>query len=170
MGVDLHLLNVISDISIHTCIMFVFLTGFFFYISSNIEANVVKRQLKILAYGTNIQKLNLNKNIKTILIKKLKEKNKKVVEDDSIDKNNKNIINRSIYISIFVIFIGIIINIILYHVSNYKLDLTRILYYNIFTMVFVFITELMFIYIIAQNVNIINPTEIYKYIINNILE
>ena len=169
MGVDLHLLNVISDISIHVCVMFVFLTGFFFYISSNIESIVVKRQLKILAYSSNIQKLNMNQNIKDLIIKKLREKNEKE-ESDEINKNNKVIIKRSIYICIFVIFIGIAINLGLYYIPIYKLDIIRIIYYNIFSLIFVFITELIFIYMIAQNVDIINPTEIYNYIINNILE
>ena len=156
-----HLIHQISDISIHSAIMVIFLTLFFFTVSIRLERHVASEQLTNLAdtytnyYIIRLSIQNITPKQKQIMIDKIKNRPK----DDFIKKENKKILIRGLIFITIVTVLTIVINIILYILSS-DLDLLKIILNNLIAIMFVAIIEFIFIFFIGQNVSIIKVSKI----------
>lgn len=156
-----HLLSQISDISIHSAIMVIFLTLFFFTISIRLERHVAREQLKNLAetyinyYIIRLSIQNITPEQKQILINKIKNR----PMDDTIKKENDKIFIRGMLFITIVTVLTIVINIILYMLSS-NLDILKIIFNNLISIMFVAVIEFIFIFFVGKNVNIIKTSKI----------
>ena len=162
-----HLIHQISDISIHSAIMVIFLTLFFFTVSIRLEKHVASEQLKNLAdtyinyYIVRLSIQNITPEQKQIMVDKIK--NRPV--DDEIKKENEKILIRGLIFITIVTVLAIVINIILYMLSS-NLDLLKIIYNNLIAIMFVAVIEFIFIFFVGKNVNIIKISKINNDISN----
>tara|TARA_Y100001958_G_scaffold49494_1_gene33130 strand:+ start:11471 stop:11992 length:522 start_codon:yes stop_codon:yes gene_type:complete len=156
-----HLIHQISDISIHSAIMVIFLTLFFFTISIRLERHVASEQLKNLAdtyinyYIIRLSIQNLTQEQKQLMIDKIKNR---PINDDIKNENKKILIRGIIFITIVTV-LTIVINIILYILSS-NLDILKIIFNNLIAIMFVAVIEFIFIFFVGQNVNIIKTSKI----------
>lgn len=168
-----HLIHQISDISIHTTIMVIFLTVFFFTISVQIEKHVAKEQMnKISRVYTEkyiVKEIigGISNEDKTELIESINQN----IGEVKISEKNKSIIKRGIIFVSTVTGITIVLNIILYFISS-KLDIGSIILSNLIAIMFIGLMEFIFIFFVGKNVDIIQSswinTEIYKIFIKNL--
>lgn len=168
-----HLIHQISDISIHTTIMVIFLTVFFFTISVQIEKHVAKEQMnKISRVYTEkyiVKEIigGISKEDKDDLIESINQN----IGEAKISEKNKSIIERGIIFVSTVTGITIVLNIILYFISS-KLNVGSIILSNLIAIMFIGLMEFIFIFFVGKNVDIIQSswinTEIYKIFIKNL--
>jgi len=160
MIIDEHLIHQISDVSIHSTIMVIFLTCFFFLISIRIEKHVAQEQIdKISKLYTS--DLVLTPELKAKIISSIKLEK----EDDSIEKGNNNILVIGYIFTGVITIMCIVINIVLYNIST-KLNIGKVIVNNLITIIFIAFIEFIFIYFIGKNVDMIKASEINNKIYN----
>ena len=161
------LIHQISDISIHSAIMVIFLTLFFFTVSIRLERHVASEQLKNMAdtyinyYISRLSIQYITPKQKQILIDEIKNR---PVDDDIKKENVKILLRGLIFISIITV-LTIVINIILYLLST-NLDILKIIYNNLIAIMFVAVIEFIFIFFVGKNVSIIKISKINNDISN----
>jgi len=151
---------------IQSCIVFIFLTIFFYTYVASIEREEFENQLHKIVddifneYRDNItnsfpEDENKKEVSKTAIYgfidyKEYDIKKKSKSQNDNIDKSNKVIIINSIYLILFYIGCCILSLIILYY-SGYTIDIKNSLKEGIFILIFIFIVEFTFLNLIAKN-------------------
>ena len=123
-----HLIHQISDISIHSAIMVIFLTLFFFTVSIRLERHVASEQLMNVA-NTYINNYLIRLSIQHITPEEKKsiiDKIRNRPPDDDIKKQNEKILIRGLIFITIVTVCTIVINIILYILSS-NLDILKII-------------------------------------------
>lgn len=162
-----HLIHQISDISIHSAIMVIFLTLFFFTVSIRLERHVASEQLMNVA-NTYINNYLIRLSIQDITPEEKKSIIDKIrnrpVDDDIKNQNEKILIRGLIFITIVTV-CTIVINIILYILSS-NFDILKIIYNNLIAISFVAVIEFIFIFFVGKNVNIIKISKINNDISN----
>ena len=155
-----------SQSIIQSCVVFIFLTIFFFSYVSSIEKDEFETQLDTIVddtytqYKDKIDGLfpkdeNKKEALKT-LIYGLIDYSENMIEietksqNDEIDTENKKIISNSIYLVLGYIGICIFILFILYY-FGVKLYIGENIKESLFILVFIFLTEFLFLNIIAKN-------------------
>ncbi len=162
-----HLIHQISDISIHSAIMVIFLTLFFFTVSIRLERHVASEQLMNVA-NTYINNYLIRLSIQHITPEEKKsiiDKIRNRPPDDDIKKQNEKILIRGLIFITIVTVCTIVINIILYILSS-NLDILKIIYNNLIAISFVAVIEFIFIFFVGKNVNIIKVSKINNDISN----
>ena len=159
--------NGICNILVSLTIFSAFLSIFYFTYASYIENQILNNQIKILVDNLtyNIKDFNIDTNylLKIINETKLPDLSK---EDIEVTNTNSQLIKKSLLIfGIFSLISLIIIFIICY---VYKVNINEILKNNFILLVFVAITEIFFLNIIAKSYISLDPNIIKKNFINNL--
>ena len=151
---------------IQSCIVFVFLTIFFYTYVSTIEREEFENQLNKIVddifneYRDSIvnsfpKDENKKEMLKTVIYGFIDHKEYDIektskLENNHIDKSNQKIVKDSIYLVLFYIGGCIILLISLYYLG-YTIDIKNSLKEGIFILIFIFIVEFSFLNIIAKN-------------------
>lgn len=164
------------NIIIHTLILFIFLSVFFFNYISMKEQEALNRQVDILSSKIP-DILNLIKERDTnkfINWKVLKQKAQEEIQNDDLDidsyiqENNKNLK----YISIIIILSLFILTLSIYLYNNYildkKIDMLYIIKENIVIFIFIGLIEFLFFKNVASKYVPIFPVEISTTILERI--
>ena len=159
--------NGVCNLLVSLTIFSVFLIIFYFTYASYIENQILNNQIKILVDNLtyNIKDFNIDTNylLKIINETKLPDLSK---EDIEVTNTNSQLIKKSLLIfGIFSLISLIIIFIICY---VYKVNINEILKNNFILLVFVAITEIFFLNIIAKSYISLDPNIIKKNFINNL--
>jgi len=157
----------ICNILVALTIFSIFLSIFYFTYASNIENQILNIQIKNLIDNltSNIKDFNIDTNYLLNLIKnaKLPDLSK---EDQDVTNSNSELIKKSLLMFGLFSLVTIIIIIILCYV--YKIDIIYILKINFILLIFVAITEIFFLNIIAKSYRSVDPNLIKKNFINNL--
>ena len=159
--------NGICNILVSLTIFSAFLSIFYFTYASYIENQILNNQIKILVDNLtyNIKDFNIDTNylLKIINETKLPDLSK---EDNEVTNTNAQLIKKALLIfGIFSLISLIIIFIICY---VYKVNIKQILKNNFILLVFVAITEIFFLNVIAKSYRSVDPNVIKKNFINNL--
>tara|TARA_E500000178_G_C16976351_1_gene733535 strand:- start:1140 stop:1661 length:522 start_codon:yes stop_codon:yes gene_type:complete len=163
------------NIIIHIAIMAIFLTLFYFTVAVHFEKKIVKKQVDFIiddVIGNTFKPLSTSRReyINTQIKQAINKNDLSKLDGDTVNNNNKIIKNAAIYMSIlFGILLLIIILLILYfkHWKN-KETLKYFLYSGLYTLLFIFIMELLFLFLIAQNYLSADPIKIKSTILKNL--
>lgn len=140
--------EIFSKVTINVLFISLFITIFFFTYGSYIEKKVVQNQMDILSKDI-INFLNLfGKNFNEFILEQTKKiKVPDLSEEDKKIKNNNNniIIKTSIYLSIFVIILSLIVyfNYITFSKNSYKLS--DVILKNLIILMAICLTEFIFV-------------------------
>lgn len=166
----------IVNIIVHVSIMVVFLTIFFFTVASRQEKNITENQINFLLNDSIKAEVSaLPETIKTTLKTKVdsaldKNKDSLAKQDEEVENKNKQLMNyMTNLIFIIIAFTSFFVFAAYYY---FKWDFSKLLY--IFksagvTLVFVAITETIFLYLIPSNYLAIDPNKVKYKIVNKIL-
>ena len=159
--------NGVCNLLVSLTIFSVFLIIFYFTYASYIENQILNNQIKILVDNLtyNIKDFNIDTNylLKIINETKLPDLSK---EDNEVTNTNAQLIKKALLIfGIFSLISLIIIFIICY---VYKVNIKQILKNNFILLVFVAITEIFFLNVIAKSYRSVDPNVIKKNFINNL--
>lgn len=171
---------------IQSCVVFIFLTIFFFSYVSSIEKEEFEIQLDAIVDDTYSQykdKIDVlfpidpdKKEALKTLIYGLIDHSENTIEietksqNDEIDTENKKIIYNSIYLVLSYFGICIFILFIMYYYFGVKLELQDNLKESLFILVFIFLTEFLFLNIIAKNYLCGNANYVIQKITKTIID
>lgn len=164
-----------TNILLHVLIMFSFLTIFFFTVGNKIEGDIVKKQVNFLINDLigntfNVLSTTEKNNIKSKL-DTLFNKDSFKQQDEQVSNNNKKIFNEAIYsLVIFVVIILILILIIGLHNKWSKKMLSIFINISIFTLIFIAIAEISFMFLIASNYISTDPNKIKEKILDELFK
>ena len=163
----------ITNILLHVGLMAVFLTIFFFTFAQNIEKQIVEEQINFVItdiVGNVFQPLNkeqkkcikceINKEFKTLDFNK---------EDSEVKKSNKQVFDKAL-IFVGILFVIVLIFVIIMGFVN-KWDHHYIKYLitaSVSSLIFVAITETLFLLLIAKNYLSADPNKIQLKIIKTL--
>ncbi len=162
----------IANILLHVILISSFLVIFFFTYASKVEKQIVERQSTALVKDviqstTEIFPEIAMKEINTQFIENLKAPEMAAV-DAEIEASNKALFDKTIKIIVVVFILGIIIVYIMSRVYNFSMS--EIIIHNVIILVFVGLTEFLFLTHIAKNYDTIDSNFVkYKILetINN---
>lgn len=175
----------ISEPIIQSCIVFIFLTVFFFSYVSSIEKDEFENQLNIIVddiyneYKSNIISLFPEDKIKKDILKtsiygiidnienKIEINNQN--ENSKIDNANQKIIYNSIYVVIGYIILCLII-IFIFKYIGININIKENVKESLFILIFIFLIEFLFLNIIAKNYISGNANNVLKKICTNIIQ
>lgn len=161
----------IVDVILYVILVFNILTILFFTIVKNVEKEIIQNQINNLLNSILIDENTFDESIlyeqqykfvKQNLIAKINSIPVNQNEEDKIKKNNDEIFKNSMIFLVIINVIGIICLVFLWRYQNFD-----ILYYlkkNLVLGIFVFLTEIMFLYVISKNYMYIDE----KYIMKNL--
>ena len=166
----------IVNIIVHVSVMTIFLTIFFFTIASRQDKTITEKQLNFLLNDSIKGEVSaLPEDIKTKLKKKVDaslDKNK-----DSLAKQDKEVANKNQELTdymtnlLFMILVGTAFFVFIAY-YYFKWDISKLQYILIsagITLVFVALTEVIFLFLIPSNYLAIDPNKVKYKIINKIL-
>jgi len=168
---DIFSIKGISNLLVGVTIFSIFLGIFYFTYASNIENDILKIQVKKLvdSFTNDLNKLNIrdvNSKIYNIIdnftVPDMSEEDKKVK-----DNNNALMIKSAKLFGIFAIFSIFFITVMFF---IYKIDLKNILITNCIILIFVAITEIFFLNMVAKRYNSLDTNSIKKTIVENIID
>jgi hypothetical protein len=170
------IIGIFINIIIHMCILFVFLSLFFFFYISKKEQEKLNQEVDILSEKipsilSSIEKNDKNHIIQWDLIKKNTEKEKSINDidiDKYIEKNNKNLKYLSIIIAITMLLLSF--SVYFYNRNNSNLNIFYIIKENIIIFLFIGTIEFMFFKYVASKYSPIYPVDISLTISNRIKE
>lgn len=162
-----------SNIIIHVGVMALFLTIFFFTIAQYFEKKIIESQIDFVIddfVGNSLKPIDKDKKDAIKLqINKAFEKQDLSKEDDSVKKQNKKISDKAWT------FVGILVGIIIFIVMIFGFVFKWEKYYlkflfnsTIISLIFVAITETLFMFLIAQNYLSADPNNIKSKIIETL--
>ena len=164
----------IVNILIHVGIMALFLTIFFFTIAQYFEKKIIQDQISFIIddfVGNSLKPVSedTKKNIKDEINKVFSQQDLSKLDDNSVKKDNKKIFDKAW------IFVGILLGIIVVIVIIFgfifrweKYYLKFLLNSSLISLIFVSITETLFMYLIAQNYLSADPNKIKSKIIETL--
>jgi multisubunit Na+/H+ antiporter MnhG subunit len=167
----------ISNILLHVGIMALFLTTFFFTIAAIQEKAIVENQINFIlddflqnTFGPiSDSDKKLIKNNLDIELNKVKQDLKK--EDEKVKKlNNETTKNAFIFVGII---LAVVIVLVLFQAFIFKWNLSNLKFLGfsvISSLIFVAITETLFLFIIAKGYYSVDPNQIKKRIVDNLLK
>lgn len=164
-----------TNILLHVLIMFSFLTIFFFTVGNKIEADIVKKQVNFLIndlIGNTFSVLNTSEknNIKSKLDTLFNTNNFRL-QDEKVSNNNKKIFNEAIYsLIIFVVIVLLIILIIGLYNKWSKHMIGIFINISVFTLIFIAIAEISFMFLIASNYISTDPNKIKEKILDELFK
>lgn len=166
----------IVNIIVHVSVMVVFLTIFFFTFASHQEKNITENQINFLLNDSIKAEVSaLPETIKTTLKTKVdssldKNKDSLAKQDEEVENKNKQLMNyMTNLIFIIIAFTSFFVFAAYYY---FKWDFSKLLYILKsagVTLVFVAITETIFLYLIPSNYLAIDPNKVKYKIVNKIL-
>jgi predicted PurR-regulated permease PerM len=166
----------IVNIIVHVSVMTIFLTIFFFTIASRQEKNITENQINFLLNDSIKDEVSaLPEDIKTVLKEKVDsslDKNK-----DSLAKQDQDVANNNQKLTDFMtnlLFMILVCTAFFVFIAYYyfKWDISKLQYILIsagITLVFVALTETVFLFLIPSNYLAIDPNKVKYKIINKIL-
>ena len=168
---DIFSIKGISNLLVGVTIFSIFLGIFYFTYASNIENDILKIQIKKLvdSFTNDLNKLNIrdvNSKIYNIIdnfnVPDMSEEDKKVK-----DNNNALMFKSAKLFGIFALFSIFFITAMFF---IYKIDLKNILITNCIILIFVAITEIFFLNMVAKRYNSLDTNSIKKTIVENIID
>ena len=163
----------ISNILIHVGLMALFLTIFFFTIATYFEKKIIEDQVDFVIDDFGVNTLNpVSEDTKDKIKNKINNifsKEDFSKSDDSVKKQNNDISNKAwIFVGILVGVITLII-LIFGFIQKWKYDYIKLLVVSSFSsIIFVAITETLFLFLIAQNYLSADPNNIKLNIIETL--
>ena len=170
---------------VQSCIVFVFLTLFFYSYVSNIEREEFEIQLDKIVddifdqyhykfenmFPEDVNKKMLLKTMiygiinqsKIMIDEKTKDKNKE------IDDNNRQFVLKSVYTVLIYIFLCFFILLVMY-LNGYQVDIKGNIKESLFVLVFIFIIEIVFLNLIAKHYMSGNANYVTKTFTQKIIE
>jgi hypothetical protein len=159
--------NGICNILVALTIFSAFLSIFYFTYASYIENQILNNQIKILIDNLtyNIKDFNIDTKylLKIINQTKLPDLTK---EDNEVTNTNSQLIKKALLIFGVFSLISLIIIVIISYI--YKLNIKEILKNNFILLIFVAITEIFFLNVIAKSYRSLDPNIVKKNFINNL--
>lgn len=159
--------NGICNILVALTIFSVFLSIFYFTYASNVENQILNIQIKNLTDNltSNIKDFNIDTDslLKIINDTKLPDLSK---EDNDVMNINSQLIKKALLMFGIFSFITIFITIIICYI--YKINIINIIKINIILLIFVALTEIFFLNIIAKSYRSLDPNVVKKNFINNL--
>lgn len=165
-----------SNIFIHVAVMSLFLTVFFFTVASNQEKHIVENQVNFIMddlIGNTLTPLpeSEKEKIKDNLDSKLEDaKSELKGSDESVKKANQKTVKKAF------LFVGIVFGILSMVVVTlevyFKWNMSHIKYlvFSAFTgLVFVAITETLFLLLIAKGYYSVDPNKIKKKVVDTLI-
>lgn len=160
--------NGICNLLVSLTIFSLFLSIFYFTYASNVENEILNIQIKNLVDNltSNIKDFNnIDRGYLINLINNTKFPDLSK-EDNDVSNTNSSLIKKALLIfGIFSLITTIIIIIICY---IYKINILQILKVNIILLIFVALTEIFFLNIIAKSYRSLDPNVVKKNFINNL--
>lgn len=167
----------IVDVILYVVLVVNILTILFFTIVKNVEKEIIQNQINNLLDSTLIDENTVSENIlyeqqyklvKQNLIAKINSIPVNQNEEDKIKKHNDEIFKNSMIFLVIINVIGIICLVFLWRYQNFD-----ILYYlkkNFVLGIFVFLTEILFLYVISKNYMYIDKKYIMKILQQKIIK
>jgi len=168
---DIFSIKGISNLLIGVTLFSIFLGIFYFTYASKIENEILKIQIKNLvdSFTNDLNKIHI-RNINAVLYKAI---NGLKVPDMSEEDKKVNDSNKKLMIKSMKVF-GIIALFCIVFITSmffiYKIELKSILITNCIILVFVGITEMFFLNMVAKRYNSLDTNTIKKTIIENIID
>jgi len=164
------------NIVLHASVMAIFLTIFFFFVAARQEKVIVNNQIDIVLdsiIGNSIAPLDekTKQKIKDKITKAL-EKNKGSLKnaDAKVDKENRSIFVKAIGFTGIIAAVGLISLIVSVIYFKWETKDLKYLFTSAFiTLLFVAITETVFLYLIPSNFISVNSNEIKKKLVDKLL-
>ena len=166
----------IVNIIVHVSVMTIFLTIFFFTIASRQEKNITENQINFLLNDSIKDEVSaLPEDIKTVLKEKVDSSLDK--NNDSLAKQDQDVANNNQKLTDFMtnlLFMILVCTAFFVFIAYYyfKWDISKLQYILIsagITLVFVALTETVFLFLIPSNYLAIDPNKVKYKIINKIL-
>jgi len=166
---DIFSIRGFANIIIALTIFSLFLSIFYFTYASKVENQIVDIQIKNLVDNlTENMKDILSSDQRAYLLNVLKTTNPPdmKVEDDKIEKSNKQLIKQAaIVFGIFLALTTIVVTILYF---MYNIDVKNILITNMIILLFVALTEVFFLNMIAKSYRSLDPNIVKKNLINQL--
>jgi predicted PurR-regulated permease PerM len=166
----------IVNIIVHVAVMIIFLTFFFFTIAAHQEQTITKNQLDFLLNDSIKNQLSaLPTDIKNKIKKQLstslnKNKDELIKQGKEVSKKNQALFDYMVKLVIIIVISVVIIVIVSYFYFKWNIsNLRYILTSAGVTLIFVAITETIFLYLIPTNYLAVDPNQVKYKIVNKIL-
>lgn len=165
----------IVNIIVHVAVMIIFLTFFFFTVAAHQEQTITKNQLDFLLNDIKNQFSALPTDVKNKIKKQLssslnKNKDELIKQDKEVSKKNQALFDYMVKLVIIIVISVVIIVIVSYFYFKWNMsNLRYILTSAGITLIFVAITETIFLYLIPSNYLAIDPNQVKYKIVNKIL-
>jgi hypothetical protein len=166
----------IVNIIVHVAVMMIFLTIFFFTVASQQEQTITKNQLDFLLNDSIKNQLSaLPPDIKNEIKKQVitglnKNKAELMKQDKEVSKKNQALFDYMVKLVIIIAVSVIIIVIVSYFYFNWNMNNLRYILTSAgVTLIFVAITETIFLFLIPTNYIAIDPNQLKYKIVNKIL-
>jgi hypothetical protein len=173
-----HSLEIFSNVLLHVCFFSLFVCIFFFVVASRIEKSIVQTQIQstvqeLVREIKNVlppaERLALSTQIQSLTAPDMSS------QDQSAADNNKKLLEKSCMVLVPVFVVGLIIVIGGYfgYKKHYKeaphFSLKQLFAHNGIVLVFVCLTELLFMLAIAANFKSLDPQVVKRVVVNSML-